>query len=106
MKDLFTGHHVGQSRPLRLSDDVVSTATYGGEDNCYRYTLRRVWEEGRPMVMWLMMNPQSPPSMEMTGPWPNASVTRGHGGMVGCLWATPLPTAAPTRPGCWKHQTP
>ncbi|MBS0990012.1 MAG: DUF1643 domain-containing protein [Acetobacter okinawensis] len=57
MKDLFTGHHVGQSRPLRLSDDVVSTATYGGEDNCYRYTLRRVWEEGRPMVMWLMMNP-------------------------------------------------
>ncbi|MFT9442124.1 MAG: DUF1643 domain-containing protein [Acetobacter papayae] len=57
MKDLFEGHHVGTSRPLKLSDDVVSTATYGGPEKCYRYTLRRVWDPTRPLLMWLMMNP-------------------------------------------------
>ncbi|MDE7548394.1 DUF1643 domain-containing protein [Acetobacter fabarum] len=57
MNDLFTGHHVGQSRPLKLSGDVVSAATYGGPDDCYRYTLHRVWDKDRPLVMWLMMNP-------------------------------------------------
>lgn len=57
MKDLFEGHHVGSSRPLKLSDDVVSTATYGGPDKCYRYTLRRIWDPARPLLMWLMMNP-------------------------------------------------
>ncbi|GFE93239.1 MULTISPECIES: DUF1643 domain-containing protein [Acetobacter] len=57
MQDLFNAHHVGNSRPLGLSDDVVSTATYGGPDQCYRYSLKRVWDASRPVVMWLMMNP-------------------------------------------------
>ncbi|GAA09574.1 MULTISPECIES: DUF1643 domain-containing protein [Acetobacter] len=57
MTDLFDAHHVGESRPLTLSDDVVSTATYGGPDRCYRYQLKRVWDASRPAVMWLMMNP-------------------------------------------------
>lgn len=57
MTDLFDGHYVGASRPLGLPGDCVSTATYGGADNCYRYTLRRVWDETLPSVMWLMMNP-------------------------------------------------
>ncbi|MBS1029375.1 DUF1643 domain-containing protein [Gluconobacter albidus] len=55
--DLFDHHHVGDSGPLKLSADVSSTAIYGGPKDCYRYTLRRVWDDTRPMVMWLMMNP-------------------------------------------------
>ncbi|GAB6967014.1 DUF1643 domain-containing protein [Komagataeibacter kakiaceti JCM 25156] len=50
-------HHVGHSRPLRLADDVVSKAIYGGPDKCYRYTLSRTWDPARPAIMWLMMNP-------------------------------------------------
>ncbi|EHH66914.1 DUF1643 domain-containing protein [Gluconobacter morbifer] len=50
-------HHVGDSRPLKLSEDVTSTAVYGGPDDCYRYTLLRVWDKSRPLIMWLMMNP-------------------------------------------------
>ncbi|MFT8675647.1 MAG: DUF1643 domain-containing protein [Acetobacter sp.] len=59
MKDLFASrnHHVGTSRPLKLSGDVVSQATYGGPGDCYRYTLKRVWDPDGPLVMWLMMNP-------------------------------------------------
>lgn len=57
MPDLFDAHHVGESRPLSLSDDVVSTATYDGPDRCYRYQLKRVWNAALPSVMWLMMNP-------------------------------------------------
>lgn len=55
--DLFGRHHVGDARPLRLSGDVKSTAVYAGPGDCYRYTLERVWDENKPMVMWLMMNP-------------------------------------------------
>ncbi len=50
-------HHVGSSRPLRLADDVVSHAIYGGPDKCYRYELTRTWNPQGPAVMWLMMNP-------------------------------------------------
>ncbi|MBS1089471.1 DUF1643 domain-containing protein [Gluconobacter wancherniae] len=55
--DLFGNHHVGNSKALRLSEDVVSTAIYGGPADCYRYTLRRTWDPSAPLVMWLMMNP-------------------------------------------------
>lgn len=55
--DLFGQHHVGGSRPLKLAEDITSTAIYGGPQDCYRYTLRRVWDEQRPTIMWLMMNP-------------------------------------------------
>ncbi|QDH15281.1 DUF1643 domain-containing protein [Oecophyllibacter saccharovorans] len=50
-------HHVGTAKPLKLADDVVSTAIYGGPGDCYRYTLKRVWDPRKPLVMWLMMNP-------------------------------------------------
>ncbi|KAB8125325.1 DUF1643 domain-containing protein [Komagataeibacter medellinensis] len=52
-----SAHNVGSSRPLRLADDVVSHAIYGGPDKCYRYALTRTWDASRPAVMWLMMNP-------------------------------------------------
>ncbi|UMM64142.1 DUF1643 domain-containing protein [Aristophania vespae] len=55
--DLFSDHFVGSSQPLSLKDDVVSTAIYDGAGKCYRYTLKRVWEENKPLIMWLMMNP-------------------------------------------------
>jgi len=55
--DMFAPHHVGAARALRLRDDVVSHATYDGPGDCYRYTLHRVWDETKPSVMWLMMNP-------------------------------------------------
>jgi len=51
------GHNVGDARPLRLRDDVVSTAVYDGPGDCYRYRLHRVWDAARPSILWLMMNP-------------------------------------------------
>lgn len=58
MKDLFgPQHNVGSSKPLRLTDDVISTAIYGGHQQCYRYALRREWQHDAPKLMWLMMNP-------------------------------------------------
>ncbi|WP_018979735.1 DUF1643 domain-containing protein [Saccharibacter floricola] len=50
-------HHVGSSTPLRLADDIVSTAIYDGPQDCYRYSLKRVWDATRPLIMWVMMNP-------------------------------------------------
>lgn len=50
-------HHVGNAKPLRLSSDVKSKATYGGMNDCYRYVLERVWDASKPAIMWLMMNP-------------------------------------------------
>lgn len=50
-------HNVGTARPLKLASDVVSTAVYGGPNDCYRYTLKRVWDPSKPLVMWVMMNP-------------------------------------------------
>lgn len=52
-----SGHFVGTAKPLSLTDDVVSTACYGGPGDCYRYTLKRVWDGTLPCIMWLMMNP-------------------------------------------------
>lgn len=52
-----TVHHVGSSKALRLQEDVVSTAVYDGPHECYRYRLHRVWDETKPTIMWLMMNP-------------------------------------------------
>jgi len=57
MTERSTRHHVGASRPLRLQDDVKSTAIYDGPGECYRYRLHRVWDPALPCVMWLMMNP-------------------------------------------------
>ena len=57
MTERSTRHHVGASRPLRLQDDVKSTAIYDGPGECYRYRLHRVWDPALLCVMWLMMNP-------------------------------------------------
>jgi len=57
MPDRPSPHHVGSAAALRLQDDVVSTATYDGPGDCYRYRLHRVWDPSKPTVMWLMMNP-------------------------------------------------
>ncbi|GBR53533.1 hypothetical protein AA106555_1334 [Neokomagataea thailandica NBRC 106555] len=58
MKDLFGAYHnVGTAKPLKLADDIKSTAVYGGKNDCYRYSLKRVWQENAPKLMWLMMNP-------------------------------------------------
>ena len=50
-------HNIGSLCRLKLPQDVVSSATYGGRNQCYRYTLKRVWDSTRPMVMWVLMNP-------------------------------------------------
>ncbi len=52
-----TPHHVGTAKPLRLADDVTSAALYDGPGDCYRYTLKRVWDGTKPLIMWVMMNP-------------------------------------------------
>ncbi|MFA9204902.1 MAG: DUF1643 domain-containing protein [Bacteroidia bacterium] len=51
--------HIVGAKPLPLPRGVVSTAVYGGPDDCYRYRLE--WMVAgqvalRP-IMWLLMNP-------------------------------------------------
>lgn len=50
-------HSAGKSQGLFLSDDVKSTAFYGGPGDCYRYRLTRIWDATKPRILWIMMNP-------------------------------------------------
>ena len=38
---------------------VRSSALFGGPDDIYRYELRRVWNEARPVVLFIMLNPST-----------------------------------------------
>jgi hypothetical protein len=45
-----------------LGDDVIdvrSRAAILSEDARYRYTLERVWDESKPLVLWIMLNPST-----------------------------------------------
>jgi hypothetical protein len=51
-------HDPGGKVRLAISPDVKSSAAvFGGPDNCYRYQLRRTWDETKPHAMFIMMNP-------------------------------------------------
>lgn len=52
-----SSHFVGSRSPLKLKDDVKSTAVYGGTNDEYRYSLIREWDPSRKRILWLLMNP-------------------------------------------------
>ncbi len=45
----------GKSRPLWPDDSKISAVF--SECQQYRYQLREIWDESKPLVMWLLMNP-------------------------------------------------
>jgi hypothetical protein len=49
-------HDPGCKRLIRLPADVKITAEFGGEGDCYRYSLLHRWSNG-PLLMWNLMNP-------------------------------------------------
>lgn len=52
-------HDPGGKVRLALAGGVESSAVFGGPNDCYRYRLVRVWDAGRRLVMFLMMNPST-----------------------------------------------
>jgi predicted RNA-binding Zn-ribbon protein involved in translation (DUF1610 family) len=52
-------HDPGGKVRLAISSDVKSSAVWGGPDSCYRYQLRRTWDETKPHAMFIMMNPST-----------------------------------------------
>jgi hypothetical protein len=53
-------HDPGGKVRLAISPDVKSSAVvWGGPDKCYRYQLRRTWDETKPHAMFIMMNPST-----------------------------------------------
>ena len=52
-------HDPGGKVRLALSNDVVSTAEFGGDRKEFRYTLKRVWDTSLGSVLFIMMNPST-----------------------------------------------
>lgn len=52
-------HDPGGKVRLAVYAGAVSTAKFGGESNQYRYTLKRVWDATKPMILFVMMNPST-----------------------------------------------
>ncbi len=55
----MTHHDPGGKVRLKLASDVVSRAVFGGERHEYRYVLHRVWDAGKPTVLFVLMNPST-----------------------------------------------
>lgn len=49
--------HDPGGRTYSLDPDVVGTAIFGGQKNCYRYLLTREWSTSGLTAMFLLMNP-------------------------------------------------
>ena len=52
-------HDPGGKVRLTLANDVQSWAEFGGNNQEYRYTLKRVWDTSLPAVLFVMMNPST-----------------------------------------------
>jgi hypothetical protein len=52
-------HDPGGKVRLALALDIKSSAVFGGPADCYRYRLARTWDETKPHVMFVMMNPST-----------------------------------------------
>jgi hypothetical protein len=52
-------HDPGGKVRLALTLDVKSSAIFGGPGDCYRYRLVRTWDDAKPHVMFVMMNPST-----------------------------------------------
>ncbi|WP_263353334.1 DUF1643 domain-containing protein [Acidicapsa acidisoli] len=52
-------HDPGGKVRLAVAQGVKSTAVFGGPKDCYRYRLKRTWDDSKPHVMFVMMNPST-----------------------------------------------
>ncbi|MGA2746140.1 MAG: DUF1643 domain-containing protein [Candidatus Sulfotelmatobacter sp.] len=52
-------HDPGGKVRRAISRDVKSSALFGGPNKCYRYQLKRTWDETKPHAMFIMMNPST-----------------------------------------------
>jgi hypothetical protein len=73
----------GKVRPAWPADSRVSTVF--SDCQKYRYQLREIWDESKPLVLWLLMNPSvactdySDPTLRRTG---NFARVWGYGGQL------------------------
>jgi len=75
----------GKSRPAWPADSIVKA----GFSSCerYRYWLSEIWDQSKPLVLWILMNPSvacvkySDPTLRRTGQF---SRTWGYGGQLVC----------------------
>lgn len=59
MAGVFQKHDTGGKVRLDINPGVKSSAVWGGPNKCYRYRLRRTWDETKPHAMFIMMNPST-----------------------------------------------
>lgn len=52
-------HDPGSGAKFRLQEWIKGSAVFGGIGNCYRYRLSRVWDEAKPAILFVMMNPST-----------------------------------------------
>lgn len=52
-------HDPGGKVRLAVYAGATSTAEFGGKHNEYRYTLKRIWDEAKPHILFVMMNPST-----------------------------------------------
>lgn len=57
-------HTVGAKTMLTVPIWVRSQALFAGANSEYRYKLERLWDEQKPTVFWLMMNPSAATEQE------------------------------------------
>lgn len=69
---------------MKLLDGVRASA-YISECGTYRYTLSRIWDENRPIVLWVMLNPSTASAVEddrTLRKIQEFSRTWGYGGLI------------------------
>lgn len=73
----------GKSRPAWPSDSIVKSCF--SECDKYRYELSEIWDQSKPLVLWVLMNPSvacldySDPTLRKTGRF---SRSWGYGGQL------------------------
>lgn len=85
----------GKARPAWPKDSTVSAVF--SDCQRYRYQLREVWDPGRPMVLWLLMNPSVACLNHADPTLRKPAISRGFGAMADSGSATSMRTDPPTR---------
>lgn len=59
MRSFRSPHDVGGKTLIPVPSWMRRTAVFGGVNDEYRYTLGRAWDDSKPAVMFVMMNPST-----------------------------------------------
>lgn len=84
MNTAITRHDAGGKARYPWPKGSVVTARFS-ECGCYRYELKEIWDEAKPLVLWILMNPSvaseeySDPTLFKTGKF---SRSWGFGGQL------------------------